>query len=33
MLIDERDMDRLSHLKFNPFDAHSNIALTSNNGI
>ena len=24
-------MDRLSRLKFNPFDAHSNIALTSNN--
>ena len=29
--VNERDMDRLSHLKFNPFDADSNIALTSNN--
>ena len=27
----ERDMDRLRHFKFSPFDAHSNIALTSNN--
>ena len=29
--VNERDMDRLIHLKFNPFDADSNIALTSNN--
>mgnify|MGYP002804047169 FL=1 len=29
--VNDRDMDRLSHLKFNPFDADSNIALTSNN--
>ena len=29
--VNDRDMDRLSRLKFNPFDAHSNIALTSNN--
>lgn len=29
--INERDIDRLRHLKFNPFDADSNIALSSNN--
>ena len=29
--VNERDMDRLSHLKFNPFDPDSNIALTYNN--
>ena len=29
--VNEQDMDRLSHLKFNPFDADSNIVLTSNN--
>lgn len=29
--INERGIDRLRHLKFNPFDADSNIALSSNN--
>ena len=29
--VNDQDMDRLSRLKFNPFDARSNIALTSNN--
>ena len=29
--VNDRDMDRLSRSKFNPFDADSNIELTSNN--
>ena len=29
--INDWDMDRLSRLKFKPFDTHSDIALTSNN--
>ncbi len=30
--ISEEDMDRLRHLKFNPFEADKNIALTEHNG-
>lgn len=29
--ISENEMDRLRHLKFNPFDANNNIALSENN--
>ena len=31
--VNDRDMGRLSHLKFNPFDADSNIALTPNENL
>ena len=29
--ISEDDMDRLRHLKFNPFDTNNNIAMSENN--